>query len=104
MIFTDLQDCVKRRNLDVTNRSLKEVSKYRHKLALMVETRRVEKLKQQLERLGGFTRDVPQLNKACEELVYLSNAKPEVHCTIKTLFMLLDESGAVDSRLDVSMG
>ena len=87
----DLQDCHKRRNLDVTAKTLQQVNKYRHKLALIIETRRAEKLKEQLEKLGGFTREVPQLKEAAEELVYNANPSVETKSTMKALFMLLGE-------------
>lgn len=57
----------------------------------MIETRRAEKLKEQLEKLGGFTREVPQLKEASEELVYIANPSAEVKTTMKALFMLLEE-------------
>lgn len=90
-VKSDLQNCHKRRNLDVTIKTLQQVNKYRHKLALMIETRRAEKLKEQLEKLGGFTREVPQLKEASEELVYIANPSAEVKTTMKALFMLLEE-------------
>lgn len=91
ILHLDLQDCHKRRNLDVTLKTLQQVNKYRHKLALIIEARRAEKLRDQLVKLGGFTREVPQLKEASEELVYNPNPSAEVRNTMIALFLLLDE-------------
>ena len=91
VLYSDLQVCHKRRNMDVTAKTLQQVNMYRHKLALIIETRRAEKLQEQLEKLGGFTREVPQFKEASEELVYNANPSEETKTTMKALFMLLGE-------------
>jgi len=98
-LLSEIFDAIHRRNYRVISDQLMKVSKYRHKGALVEETRRIFALRNQLRRLLVFPQYIPELRHAGDELIYMNDPPPEVHITMGALFLLLEEP---DRAIEVS--
>lgn len=49
------------------------------------------RLQRKLKQLLNFTKFIPELRRAGDELMYMEDPPPEVHITMGALFLLLEE-------------
>ncbi|KAH3841261.1 hypothetical protein DPMN_114720 [Dreissena polymorpha] len=88
---SEIFDAIHRRNYRVCNETLVKLSKYKNKGALVLETRRLFALRNQLKKLLEFPKYIPELRHAGDDLLFVGDPPPEVHITMGALLLLLEE-------------
>ncbi|KAL4227395.1 hypothetical protein ACF0H5_012838 [Mactra antiquata] len=85
----DMLDTIKRRNVAVLNETLCRVVNYRYREALVIEVEKLLDFRAELRDLQGYTRQLPNLREAIEELHMLTHVSEPIHNTIKCLCLLV---------------
>ncbi|KAH3841268.1 hypothetical protein DPMN_114727 [Dreissena polymorpha] len=89
----DIIDCVKRRNAPIVTETLRKVVNYRYREALVIEVEKLLNFRSELLGLQGYTKELPGIREANEELYKLTSPSPAVHNTLKALLLLLGYKG-----------